>query len=91
MKTLDQIEPRTDVTRMPGNAFRHILITNTGSYYLSTNPAVTKDTGIYIAAPGVTLDLNGFEIARCLLRQLRLDQFEQRACRRANGHDCCRR
>src|SRR5262245_41419785 len=64
MKTLDQIEPRIDVAKLSGDANSQAIITNAGSYYLSTNLAVSKTIGITIAAAGVTLDLNGFEIAR---------------------------
>ena len=63
-KTLQQIEPRIDAMTLSGNASNHIVISNAGSYYLSTNLAVTNTIGITIAAAGVTLDLNGFEIAR---------------------------
>ncbi|MGI8965780.1 MAG: right-handed parallel beta-helix repeat-containing protein, partial [Limisphaerales bacterium] len=64
MKTLDQVEPRIDVAKLGGDVGSHVIITNAGSYYLSTNLAVTKTNGIVIATNGVTLDLNGFEIAR---------------------------
>ena len=64
MKTLDQIEPRIDVAKLPGDVGSHVIISNAGSYYLSANLEVTKTNGITIAAAGVTLDLNGFEIAR---------------------------
>ncbi len=64
MKTLAQVEPRIDVATLPGDDSNHIIITNAGSYYLSTNLAVTKSCGIIIVAADVTLDLNGFEIAR---------------------------
>ena len=64
MKTLQQIEPRIDVMTLAGDASSEIVITNSGSYYLSTNLDVTKANGIHINAPGVTLDLNGFLISR---------------------------
>jgi hypothetical protein len=64
MKTLQQIEPRIDVATLAGDANSHVIISNVGSYYLSTNLAVTRTFGITIDAAGVTLDLNGFEIAR---------------------------
>ena len=64
MKTLAQVEPRMDVAKLPGDAGSHVIISNAGSYYMTTNLAVTKTDGITIAAAGVTLDLNGFEIAR---------------------------
>ena len=61
MKTLDQVEPsdrRGDAGR--GTPFSEVVITNTGSYYLSGNLEVSKTHGIYVDAVGVTLDLNGF-------------------------------
>ena len=70
MKTLDQVEPRIDVQNAPSsavttsNANYHYIINQPGSYYLSANIGVTKTHGIQINAAGVTLDLNGFEIAR---------------------------
>jgi parallel beta-helix repeat protein len=56
MKSLDQIEPRTPISALP------FAITNSGSYYLTTN-LVTAGSGITISASGVTLDLMGFELA----------------------------
>lgn len=64
MKTLEQVEPRIDVMTLLGDANSQIIITNSGSYYLSSNLNVTQANGIYISAPGVTLDLNGFLITR---------------------------
>ncbi len=71
MKTLQQVEPRTDLQATPAppgvdttNASYHYIINQPGSYYLSANLGVTKTNGIQITAEGVTLDLNGFEIAR---------------------------
>lgn len=69
-KTLQQIEPRTDLqspTLPPGvttDANFEFIINQPGSYYLSANLAVTKFAGIKINAEGVTLDLNGFEVRR---------------------------
>jgi hypothetical protein len=70
-KTLQQIEPRTDLEATPAptgvdttNAGYHFIINQPGSYYLSANLGVTKTNGIQINAEGVTLDLNGFEISR---------------------------
>jgi hypothetical protein len=57
MKTLAQVEPRTPISSAP------FTITNSGSYYLTTNLTVSSGDGITIAATGVTLDLNGFTIA----------------------------
>jgi len=64
MKTLEQVEPRVDVMTLAGDANSEIVITNSGSYYLSANLAVTLQQGILIGVPGVTLDLNGFQIFR---------------------------
>jgi hypothetical protein len=68
MKTLQQIEPRIDLQRtvnpLPTDANTEIIVDQPGSYYLSANLVVTKATGIYVTAPGVTIDLNGFQITR---------------------------
>ena len=56
MKTLLQIEPRTPIS-VAGS-----LITNSGSYYLTTNLTATAH-GVTISASGVTLDLMGFGIS----------------------------
>ena len=53
-KTLQEIEPRTPISLLPYS------ITNSGSYYVTTN--LTGTNGITIAANGVTLDLMGFEL-----------------------------
>jgi parallel beta-helix repeat protein len=70
-KTLQQIEPRTDLQATPAppgvetsNADYHFIINQPGSYYLSANLGVTKANGVRIDAEGVTLDLNGFQISR---------------------------
>ena len=66
MKTLDQVEARIAInaTTTPGNDDYHFVITQPGSYYLTGNLAVTKKHGISVSAARVTIDLNGFEIAR---------------------------
>jgi hypothetical protein len=57
MKSLDQIEPRTPISSAP------FTISQPGSYYLTTNlVAVSGDSGIFIQANNVTLDLNGFSM-----------------------------
>src|SRR5690242_16063675 len=65
MKSLDQIEPRTpvDATHTPGNSFEGFIISQPGSYYLTTNilGSSGKD-GIEIATNNVSLDLNGFAL-----------------------------
>lgn len=55
MKTLQQVEPRTPISSAP------FTITQSGSYYLTTNLTSTGH-GVIIAASGVTLDLMGFTI-----------------------------
>ncbi len=71
MKTLVELEPRTNLQATPAsagvdtaNAAHHFIINQPGSYYLSANLGVTKTNGIQINAEGVTLDLNGFQISR---------------------------
>jgi hypothetical protein len=56
MKTLEQIEPRTPISTAP------FTISQSGSYYLTTNLTVGGGNAITVAADGVTLDLNGFTI-----------------------------
>jgi len=56
MKSLAQIEPRTPISSAP------YIITNPGSYYLTTNVTVNFGNGITISANDVSLDLNGFTI-----------------------------
>ena len=63
MKTLEQVEPRIDLATVAGNSSHQHIISQPGSYYLSGNLEVTTAFGIGIDAPGVTLDLNGFEIS----------------------------
>lgn len=64
MKSLAQIEPRTDLANVAGDASNHHVITASGSYFLSGNLDVTKTNGISIQATQVTLDLGGFSIRR---------------------------
>ena len=54
MKTLAQVEPRTPISSLP------FVITNAGSYYVTTN--LRGQPGIVIAASGVTVELMGFEL-----------------------------
>jgi hypothetical protein len=65
MKTLQQVEPRTDVLTLPPGTFAQYVISTPGSYYLTTNilgiPSASK-VGILIQANNVTLDLNGFAL-----------------------------
>lgn len=65
-KTLTEIEPRTPVnsTNTPGDATALYRITQPGAYYLTANIAgASGKHGIVITTNGVTLDLNGFELA----------------------------
>src|ERR1044071_6605833 len=57
MKSLAQVEPRTAITNTGST-----IISQPGSYYLTTNITVTSGDAITIATNGVTLDLNGFTI-----------------------------
>lgn len=63
MKSLDQIEARTPVNTLAGDATASHIITLPGSYYL-TGPLTghSGKTGIRIEADNVTLDLNGFTL-----------------------------
>ncbi len=64
-KTLSEIEPRTAINaaNTPGDTDSLFVITQPGSYYLTGNiTGVVGKRGIELAASGVTLDLNGFEV-----------------------------
>jgi len=65
MKSLDQVEPRTpvDAIHTPGNGSEQFIISQPGSYYLTTNIlGVSGKDGIEITSDNVTLDLNGFSL-----------------------------
>ena len=63
MKTLVQVEPRTDLATLPGDASDLFIISQPGSYYLTTNlVGVNYASEIAITANNVTLDLNGFAL-----------------------------
>ncbi len=65
-KTLAEVEPRIAISaaNTPGDANSLFKITQRGSYYLSGNVSgVAGRHGIEIAASGVTIDLNGFDVA----------------------------
>jgi hypothetical protein len=63
MKTLQQIEPRTDVLTLSSGSLARYNITVPGSYYLTTNViGVAANTAIRISCDNVTLDLNGFSV-----------------------------
>lgn len=62
-KTLQQVEPRTDLASVAGTANSRHLITQPGSYYLSANvTGAAGFNGIVIQADNVVLDLNGFTV-----------------------------
>jgi len=64
-KTLTEVEPRIAVnaTNTPGDADSLFKITQAGSYYLTGNiNGVVGKHGVEIAASGVKLDLNGFDL-----------------------------
>jgi parallel beta-helix repeat protein len=63
MLALNQIEPRTpvDAAHTGSGGSSEFLITQPGSYYLTTNVVgISGENGINISANNVTLDLNGF-------------------------------
>ncbi len=65
-KTLGEVEPRiaVNLTNTPGDGDSLFKITQPGSYFLTGNiTGVANKHGIEIAANGVTLDLNGFDLA----------------------------
>ncbi len=63
MKTLQQVEPRTPVQTLSGNASTQYLISQSGSYYLTDNiVGVSGKHGITIDADNVSLDLRGFTL-----------------------------
>ena len=67
MKSLDQIASTgiaMNDANTPGDANYHYIVNAPGSYYLKSNLSVTKPNGIHITVPGVTMDLNGFQISR---------------------------
>lgn len=66
LKSLQEIEPRVDVSTLPGDANCHHLIEAPGSYYLTDNLAVTLSKGICIQSSGVTLDLGGLTVERAV-------------------------
>lgn len=65
MKALDEVEPRIPINNAntPGDADTVYIIDSPGSYYL-TKRLVGPDgyDGIEVTAPGVTIDLNGFDM-----------------------------
>lgn len=88
MKSLDQIEPRTDVTRLSGDASSLYVITRPGSYFLTTNiVGVAGKSAIRIDTNDVTLDLNGFTLIG-LSGQIAINTFTTsiNRIRIINGH-----
>ncbi len=65
-KTLTEVEPRTAISAgtTPGDTDSLFKIDKPGSYYLTGNiTGVAGKHGIEIVASGVTIDLNGFDLA----------------------------
>jgi len=63
MKSLAQIEPRTDIMTVPGDISNLHIITNPGAYYLTTNLTLALGKyGISVRADNVSIDLNGFAV-----------------------------
>ncbi|MBX9735455.1 MAG: right-handed parallel beta-helix repeat-containing protein [Phycisphaerales bacterium] len=65
LKTLTEVEPRTAINpaTATGSSTSVVVISQSGSYYLTANlVGAASKHGITIAASGVTLDLNGFEV-----------------------------
>ncbi|MDX2114591.1 MAG: right-handed parallel beta-helix repeat-containing protein [Planctomycetota bacterium] len=64
MKTLTEVEPRIPIQSLPGGGtFQHV-ISEPGSYYLTSDLVASAGgiTGIAVFAPNVTIDLNGFTL-----------------------------
>jgi len=63
MKALDQVEPRVPLQSLTGDANSQYVISQSGSYYLTGNiTAVNGLNGVFVTAPHVTIDLNGFAL-----------------------------
>ncbi len=65
MKTLQQLEPRTDMNLLTGDATAVAVISSPGSYYLTSDLSGEsgKDTIRVISTGGrITIDLNGFAL-----------------------------
>lgn len=62
-KTIGSIEPRVDIATLPGSGAAVHVISQPGSYYLSSNIDVPSGkNGLHVTASNVTIDLNGFAI-----------------------------
>jgi len=91
-KTLTEVEPRVAINaaNTPGDANSLFKITQRGSYYLTGNiTGVVGKHGIEIAASGVTLDLNGFDLvgvpAMGLFDGVSVTEFDQTNIAVING------
>lgn len=65
LKTLSEVEPRIAInaTNTPGTASETFLITQPGSYYLTSNITMSPSkNAIAISTNDVTIDLNGYTI-----------------------------
>lgn len=63
MKPLSDVEPRTAVQSLSGDGSSQFVISQSGSYYLTGNiAAVGATNAIFVTAPYVTIDLNGFAL-----------------------------
>src|SRR5688572_3796948 len=63
-KTLAEVQPRTAVQSLPGNATALHVISQPGSYYLTGNiNGVSGKHGIRIEASNVSIDLCGFSLS----------------------------
>ncbi len=60
--TLPQVEPRVPLPPVGWNGTDPIMISQSGSYFLTRNVAITTGNAIVIDANDVTMDLNGFAI-----------------------------
>jgi hypothetical protein len=62
-KPLAEVEPRTSIQTLPPWGAAAFRITAPGSYYLSGDVSVADNgIGLWIQAPNVTIDLNGFTL-----------------------------
>jgi len=62
-KTLGEVQPRTPVQTLPGNAQALHVISQPGSYYLTAKvTGVSGKSGILVTSNDVTIDLCGFEL-----------------------------
>ena len=62
LRTLAQVEPRTDVNSLPSTPSAQHAIGTPGSYYLTGNITNASTTAISVQTSGVVIDLNGFTI-----------------------------